>query len=306
MILFISGRCDIPAFFSPWFFRRLEEGYVDVRNPFDPHQISRILLRQDQIDAMLFCTKNPAPMLKRLSEIPFPFLFHVTFTPYHQDIEPYVRDKESIIRSIKELSMLIGKKRVVLRYDPILLNERYTPLYHARAFEKVCRELGPYVERIILSFLDMYKNTRKHASSLGLHSLSDSEMKTVGRLLGEIAETYHIPLQTCAEAFDLEEFGITKGRCIDRKELEELAGHALAVGSRGVRKECGCLESVDIGDYNCCPHECRYCYANYDSARIQSRMLLHDVNSSVLLGHIGEKDRITLRRQKGVHQLKLL
>lgn len=245
-------------------------------------------------------------MLERLSEIPFPFLFHVTFTPYHQDIEPYVKEKEKILQGIRTLSSILGKKRVILRYDPILLNERYTPLYHAKAFEKVCRELGPYVDRIIFSFLDMYKNTRKHAPSLGLHSLCDLEMKTVGKLLGEIAAAYQIQVQTCAEACDLEEFGITKGACIDRKELEELAGHEILAGSRGVRKECGCLESVDIGDYNCCPHACRYCYANYDSTQIQSRMLQHDPNSSVLLGHIDEHDRITIRRQKAIRQLRLL
>ena len=76
MILFVSGRCDIPAFYTPWFFQRLKEGYVDVRNPYDPHQISRIFLDEKNIDAILFCTKNPLPMLSRLDEIPFPFLFH--------------------------------------------------------------------------------------------------------------------------------------------------------------------------------------------------------------------------------------
>ena len=87
MILFVSGRCDIPAFYSEWFFNRMNEGFVDVRNPYNEHQISRIILDGNYIDCILFCTKNPIPMLDRLDEIRFPYLFHVTLTGYHRDIE---------------------------------------------------------------------------------------------------------------------------------------------------------------------------------------------------------------------------
>ena len=103
MILFVSGRCDIPAFYSEWFFNRLHEGYVDVRNPYNEHQISRIILDGNFIDCILFCTKDPSPMLERLDEISFPFLFHVTLTGYHQDIEPGIPDKRKIINHLKEL-----------------------------------------------------------------------------------------------------------------------------------------------------------------------------------------------------------
>ena len=119
MILFVSGRCDIPAFYTPWFFHRLKEGYVNVRNPYDPHQISRIFLDEKNIDAILFCTKNPLPMLSRLDEIPFPFLFHITLTAYHKDIERHVPDKTKIIEGIKKLSEKIGKDKVIVRYDPV-------------------------------------------------------------------------------------------------------------------------------------------------------------------------------------------
>ena len=98
MILFVSGRCDIPAFYSEWFFHRLEAGFVDVRNPYNEHQISRIRLSDDVVDCILFCTKDPRPMLPRLKEIPFPYLFHVTLTGYHSDIEPGVRDRKGSCR----------------------------------------------------------------------------------------------------------------------------------------------------------------------------------------------------------------
>ena len=129
MILLASGRCDIPAFYSEWFYRRLKEGYVDVRNPYDPHSISRIYLNERNVDGIAFCTKDPIPMLSRLHEISFPYMFHITITPYHSDMEPYVADKQKIICAVRELSDRIGKERIFVRYDPILLNARYTVMH---------------------------------------------------------------------------------------------------------------------------------------------------------------------------------
>ncbi len=54
MILLASGRCDIVAFYSKWLLRRIEEGFVDVRNPYDPHQLSRIYLNEQSVDVLVF------------------------------------------------------------------------------------------------------------------------------------------------------------------------------------------------------------------------------------------------------------
>lgn len=305
MILFVSGRCDIPAFYTPWFFHRLKEGYVDVRNPYDPHQISRIFLDEKNIDAILFCTKNPLPMLSRLDEIPFPYLFHITLTAYHKDIERHVPDKTKIIEGIKKLSEKIGKDKVIVRYDPILLSEHYTIAYHIKAFEKLCSELQGYIDHVIISFVDMYKNTKKHADVMKLKEIKLDDMHTLGKHLGKIGKRYHIPVKTCAEEVDLSAYGIEKGLCIDKEKMEKLVGYRLRDG-KGVRKECGCMETVDIGDYNCCGHECLYCYANYNDKTITQRIKLHDPYSSVLIGHIEDTDRITIRKDKKIHQLKLL
>lgn len=150
MILNVSGRTDIVGFYTKWFMNRYREGYVDVRNPFYPKMISRIYF--DDVDAIVFCTKNPIPILPYLAQIKKPILFHVTLTSYKRDIEPHVPFKGEIIKAIQKLSTLIDKKYIYVRYDPVFFNSTYTVEYHKRAFEKMCTLLDSYVEHIIVSF----------------------------------------------------------------------------------------------------------------------------------------------------------
>ena len=100
MILNVSGRCDIVAFYTKWFMNRYEEGYVDVRNPFYPKMVSRIYF--DDVDAIVFCTKNPIPIVNELGKIDKPIIFQVTITPYKKDIETNVPDKKKIIEALKK------------------------------------------------------------------------------------------------------------------------------------------------------------------------------------------------------------
>lgn len=83
MILNVSGRTDIVAFYTEWFMNRYRSGFVDVRNPFNPQLVSRINFKD--VDLILFCTKNPIPILKYIKEIDKPIIFHVTLTPYGKD-----------------------------------------------------------------------------------------------------------------------------------------------------------------------------------------------------------------------------
>lgn len=300
MILFASGRCDIPAYYSTWFYQRVKEGYVDVRNPFNPHSISRILLDEQHVDVILFCTKNPIPMMPRLHELKLPYVFQITLTPYHQDIERHVANKSEILQAIRTLANQLGKKRVSVRYDPILLNQTYTIAYHVRAFQRLCKELEGSIDTIVISFVDMYKNTKANARQLQLKEITKEDMECIGEQFATIAKQHHMTVQTCAEQIDLSRFGVKQGSCINKKDLVEAIGHDFPepVGS-GVRgKLCDCLPTVDIGDYNCCAHECLYCYANYDAMRIQERMKTHDPFSSVLLGHLTEEDQLKIREEK--------
>ena len=99
MVLFVSGRTDIIAFYTKWFLNRLNEGFVDVRNQFNPSLESRINFTD--VDLIFFCTKNPISIVNDLDKISKPFLFHVTITPYKNDIEPYVPSKTKVIEAVK-------------------------------------------------------------------------------------------------------------------------------------------------------------------------------------------------------------
>ena len=124
MILNVSGRCDIVAFYTDWFLKRYREGFVDVRNPFYPKQVSRIYF--EDVDLIVFCTKNPKPIVPYLKEIHKPILFQVTLTPYKRDVEPNVIKKEEIIESIKQISNELGREFVSVRYDPIFISKKYS------------------------------------------------------------------------------------------------------------------------------------------------------------------------------------
>lgn len=164
MILNVSSRTDIIAFYEKWLIKRVEAGFVDVRNPFNPKLVNRINF--SDVDLILFCTKNPIPILNDLNKIKIPYLFQITITPYKRDIEPNVPSKKEVIEAVRKISQAIGKENVFVRYDPIFLSEKYNIDYHIKAFNKLCMLLNGYVETIIVSFLDEYKNVLKNKNVL--------------------------------------------------------------------------------------------------------------------------------------------
>lgn len=291
MIINVSGRTDIVAFYTPWFLNRMKEGYFLVRNPFNPCSISRINV--ENIDLIVFCTKNPLPILDSLHTLQKPFLFQVTFTPYHKDIEPYVPDKRLILNAIRKLSKLSKESKPLVRYDPILLNERYDVKYHIKAFEKMCMELEGYVDRIIVSFVDDYKNVRKHQTELQTKEFTDADYKLIGTSFSYIAKEHGMSVQTCFEQRDLCEYGFRKDVCMSVEEAFLITGKKF---KKWKARDCGCVEMVDIGQYNTCRHYCKYCYANFDEKRIEENVQLHDPESPLLIGNVQPQDQIRVRR----------
>ena len=123
MILSISRRTDIPRWYSEWLLRRLRAGEVLVRNPYRPGQLRRVPLSPAVVDAIVFWTKDPAPLLPWLDELDgmgYRYLFQFTLTPYGPEIEPGLRDKRAIVETFQALGRRLGRGRVLWRYDPIL------------------------------------------------------------------------------------------------------------------------------------------------------------------------------------------
>lgn len=293
MILNVSGRCDIVAFYSKWFMNRYKEGYVDVRNPFYPKMVSRIYF--DLVDAIVFCTKNPIPIISYLKEIDKPIIFQVTITPYKQDVEPNVINKTKIIDAVKEISNILGSKNVYIRYDPIFINDIYTIDYHIRAFDKLCSKLDGYVNHIIVSFLDDYKNTRENKNIINAKKLTCEDYQKIGLNFANSSKKHNMTVQTCCEDINLTEYGFIKRDCIDYNLAFRLTGKTKF--SKWKERKCNCVELVDIGFYNSCSHFCRYCYANYDCKQVKSNMLRHDPNSSLIIGSLTNNDIIKVRKK---------
>ncbi len=296
MILMVSGRTDIVAFYTPWFINRLKEGYIDVRNPFNKKLVSRIEL--NKVDAILFCTKNPIPIIPYLKEIEKPILFHITITPYLKDIEPNIIDKKDIIKGVKEISKIIGSKYTYIRYDPIFINDKYTLSYHIKMFERLCTNLEGYVNHIIISFLDDYKNVRKNIKVLNPKKLTQVDYKEIGINFSTIAKKHKMTVQTCFEDENMVKYGFEKGDCLGVELAKELTGKTKFKKWKA-RKEnkCNCVEMVDIGAYNTCSHFCKYCYANYDEKEVIKNKKLHNPTSSLLIGELESDDIIKIRKE---------
>lgn len=293
MILNVSGRTDIVAFYSKWFINRYRQGFVDVRNPFNPNLVSRIYF--EDVEAILFCTKNPIPILDYLNEIKKTMIFHVTLTSYNKDIEPGINSKKDIIEAIKKLSSIVGIDNLYVRYDPIFLSDKYNLEYHIKAFDKMCSLLNGYVRHIIISFLDDYKNVKKNINVINYRNFKENDYREIGINFSEIANKYQMSIQTCYEANDLVEYGFKKDVCLSIELAYKLTGKVNY--KKWKARGCGCVEMVDIGVYNSCKHFCKYCYANYDEKIVNNNYELHDPNSSLLIGKLKSDDIIKIRRK---------
>lgn len=294
MILFVSGRTDIVAFYSEWFMNRYREGFVDVRNPFRYHFVNRIYFKD--VDAILFCTKNPGPIVDKLERIDKPIMFHVTITPYLGDIEPCVKNKGQIIADVKKISQILGSDNVVVRYDPIFINDVYTVGYHIRAFSKLCEKLNGYVGTIIVSFIDDYKNVRKNADILRIKPLTENDLRELAVSFSSVAAKYDITVQTCAEERKLLEYGFSSGECMSPDLAFKLTNKKFKRWKSRNNNNCNCVEMVDIGVYNTCSHLCKYCYANFDEEKVKILKGKHDPMSTMLIGHLDNDDEIKIRK----------
>ncbi len=298
MILNTGSRTDIPAYYSEWFYNRVREGYVLVRNPYYPTQVTRYRLSPEVIDAMVFCSKNPAPMLGRIAELTsFDTFWFVTITPYGKEIEPFVPDKNQVLETFCRLSEVVGAERVSWRYDPIFITELYSIEAHVRQFEHMARTLKGYTRQCVVSFIDLYEKTRKNFKDA--RSVTADEQEYLIEAFSQIAGECGMQIHLCCENSSLVRAHVDADGCMSQNVLENAIGATLHVPKKKqARTECNCLLGADIGAYNTCGHGCLYCYANYDRQTVIENMRCHDVNSPMLIGNVRPDDVIKEAEQK--------
>jgi len=305
MILNTGMRTDIPAFYSEWFVNRLKEGYVMVRNPYNPLQVTKYNISPDVVDVLTFCTKNPAPFLPYIDLIKeYGQFWFVTITPYGKEIEPNVPNKEIVTDAFKQLSKKVGINSISWRYDPIFISEEYTVERHIEDFEKMAAELSGYTDTCIISFIDLYKKVLKNFPEV--KEVKKEERIALAKEFVRIGAKYHILIKSCAEGTELEPLGVDCSGCMTVPVFEKAIDCSLkAPKVKGVRPECSCVAGNDIGAYNTCGHLCRYCYANYDAKDVIKNMKRHDPKSPLLLGQLYDEDVIHNAKQESWKDMQL-
>lgn len=288
MIISASRRTDIPAFYSDWFMNRLKSGYALVRNPFNPKQVTQIDLSPEIVDCIVFWTKNPRSMMLELDEIDkrrYAYYFQYTLTSYDNALEKRVPAVQASLKTFKELSRKIGPERVVWRYDPVLLTEKYTLEAHFKRFKYIAKKLKGFTEKCVISFIDMYKKCERNLEGVNLRPLDAGLIKKMARRFAEIAGDYSITMNSCAEEAILEEFGIKPGKCIDDRLISRITGRRISLPKdKHQRRFCRCVVSRDIGAYDTCLHGCLYCYANANPCAAVRNFKKHDPTSPILIG----------------------
>lgn len=286
MILSVSRRTDIPALYSDWFMYRLRAGEVLVRNPINPKQVSSIPLSPENIDCIVFWTKDPRKLMAYLDEIDrmgYTYYFSVTINPYGKDIESHVDMKKNIIEAFRELSGRIGKKRVIWRYNPILFSDKIDKAYHLKWFDYLARELGEYTDKCVFSFLEVYKKLQNNLAAMNIYNPSDAVKKDLIAQMCSIAGSRSIRLASCGETIDFSDLGIEKNKCVDDVLIKDILGCNIKVSKdKSQRDKCNCVSSRDIGTYNTCTNGCVYCYANIDKKSADKQHLHYNPDSPLL------------------------
>lgn len=273
-----SRRTDIPAFLMNWILNNIKRGYVDVTNPFNRNQVTRVSLKPEDVKCWCWWSKNYGPWIEAYKEHPDIFgqykghYFQFTINS-PSELERNV--KISLKERFSQLQWLInkfGKTAVNYRFDPIIL-------YRKKGEQKVKSNLGQFehiiktvssygLEEMIFSFATLYKKVKTRMPKRGYIPVElplEKKHKILERL-SDICKGHGIQMKACCQPDLLSLEGIDQAHCIDAKKIEKII-HEKVPKRRdtGQRDACGCYKSKDIGGYTGifrCKHNCDYCYAN--------------------------------------------
>lgn len=288
VIVSASRETDVPAFYADWLVRRLRDGWCVWKNPFNG-EVRKVSFSKTRM--IVFWSKNPKPMLDKLSEIEAlgfrQYYFQFTLNDYvSEGLEPNVPSVAERVDAFRRLADRIGKERVIWRFDPLMLTEKISVDVLLERISNIGRQLKGYTEKLVFSFIDIatYRKVQKNLAGLGVREFSQDDQIKFARGLAELNRAFGLELATCGELIDLSAYGIRHNKCVDDElmmrlfhddaELMDFIGAEYDMFNgwqirkskkdKGQRKACGCIVSKDIGVYNTCPHLCKYCYANFN------------------------------------------
>jgi DNA repair photolyase len=295
MIISASRRTDIPALYAEWFMNRIRAGFCTVPNPFNPEQVSRVSLRPEDVDVIVFWTRRPRPLLPHLDELDrrgYRTYFQVTLLDNPRLIDPGAPPLETSLQTIRELATRVGPSRVIWRYDPIVFSTLTGAAFHRRTFERIAKALEGRTRRCVVSLADMYRKTTRRMKALAAQGVeidysvaSAPEFEELMRAMARIAAECGIEVVSCAEEVDLQPYGIRPGKCVDDDLIRSVFGIEVAPQKDPAqRAACGCVVSKDIGMYDSCTMGCAYCYATSSFERARAHRVAHDPQSPSLLG----------------------
>jgi hypothetical protein len=289
MIISASYKTDIPTFYGEWFMNRLRAGYCKMVNPYN-RRVIRVSLHRDTVEGIVFWTKNVGPFLKHLPEVKergFPFILQHTINGYPRALEQAVVDTPRAVEHLRQVSDTFGPRVCVWRYDTII-NSSLTPReYHIETFSRLAKSLEGATDEVVISFAHLYqktlRNMEKAAKEHGFtwSDPGDEWKKALGTELASIASAHRIRLTVCSQPQFIMP-GCYEARCVDADRLADVVGSPVKACLKGNRKECGCFESRDIGEYDTCPHGCVYCYAVRKQDLARARYKQHDTLGETL------------------------
>lgn len=295
MIISVSRRTDIPSFYAKWFINRIRAGYCTVPNPFNSKQVSVVSLKPEDVDVIVFWTRNPRPLLPHLDELHqrgYRFYFQFTVLNYLRLIEPKAPGLKTALGSFQSLSEKFGPEKVIWRYDPILFSDITDHQFHLKTYKYIANALNGLTHRSVISIITLYRKTQRRLEQLEKHGIKIDDGDKTGRRFEELmrrlaftATENGMEIMNCAEEMDLQPYGISPGKCIDDNYIREVFN--IDVTNKkdpSQRKACGCAVSKDIGMYDTCLFGCRYCYATSSFERAKTNYLEHNPDSPSLIG----------------------
>ncbi len=313
-IISCSRSTDIPAFYADWFFHRLKVGYSAWTNPFNN---STSFISYANTRFIVFWSKNPASLLCHLNELEdrgINCYIQYTLNDYVQDgLEKNVPSVQERIDTFLKLEERLGTNGVIWRFDPLVLTDKLGVDELLRKVEDIGDQLKGHTEKLVFSYLDLYKKVVSNLQKAGFTIVpwSTEKMEQMAKGISELNKKWGLKLATCGEKIDIAKYGIEHNRCIDgdlivRRAYKDtklmnfmgvkifppsmfetpdaiyLPDGSYFMGvhkkDKGQRALCGCMAAKDIGEYNTCIHQCEYCYANASKTTADANFKRHNDN----------------------------